>query len=357
MRLSAIGLMILLMVEAAQGGVARLDSPANVRLPGCGSIYAPPFAPHKSVRTCPSVSSRVYKPRYSGIAYEILASESEACFVPDEQFMLLDLIIDDIRHEAGTGFSGTSIEKLDRARRVSTLIGETLERHNFALFVFTDSLSDTLVTNGSGADAFHAFDCDTSSFIYLTIAENLGLPLSFVEITLASGSGHNYVRWQIDESTILDWDTNGRAECRTPEKLPKHQGRGLTRQEVLGYARALRAELWQRQNLHKDAVNDLRDAATWYPDSGLAHNNFAWAVATKEFDGRLELKQEAVEHGERAVALVRNANHLDTLACANAFSGRFDTATKLIKEAMSMGASLDDRLERFKKKQDCTGLE
>ncbi|HXU30940.1 MAG TPA: hypothetical protein VN851_10220 [Thermoanaerobaculia bacterium] len=278
--------------------------------------------------------------------------------MPDEQFMLLDLIIDDIRHDAGTGFSGTSVEKLDRARRVSAMIGETLERHNFALFVFTDSLSDTLAINGTGADAFHAFDCDTSSFIYLTIAENLGFPLSFVDITLPSGSGHNYVRWQIDESIILDWDTNGRAECRTPEKLPKHEGRSLTRQEVLGYARAIRAELWQRQNDHKSAVNDLRNAAEWYPDSELAHNNFGWVVATKEFDGRLELKQEAVQHAERAVALMRNANHLDTLACAEALIGRFDTATQLIKEAMSMGASsLADRLERFKNKQDCTGLE
>jgi hypothetical protein len=95
-----------------------------------------------------------------------------------------------------------------------------------------------------------------------------------------------------------------------------------------------------------------------YPNSGLAHNNFGWLVATKEFDGRDSVKKEALEHAKRAIELLRNANHLDTLACVNALNGDFNAAIRETKEAISLGASeLTSRIDLYKKQRDCTGLE
>jgi hypothetical protein len=55
----------------------------------------------------------------------------------------------------------------------------------------SDALIDRVDSNGSKR---HIFDCDTGSFIFLTIAENLGAPVALVEIPLAGNNDHNYVR-------------------------------------------------------------------------------------------------------------------------------------------------------------------
>jgi hypothetical protein len=71
---------------------------ANVRdLPRCGDIYAPPFANPADAgrRSCPTAVPRTYHPRHDGLGYEILRLESDACFVPDEFFQLLDQLVDE----------------------------------------------------------------------------------------------------------------------------------------------------------------------------------------------------------------------------------------------------------------------
>lgn len=352
---SAICLFFAVTITSASAGVVQHNVARGPR--ECGSFIAAPFAPHAPANLCPPAGSRSYTPRHHGLAYDVLESESEACFVPDEAFQLLDSIVDDVSASAGSGFVGSVEEKLARAQIVSKLVGDTLRAHHFALFIDTVTLSDAMATNNDGTDSFHTFDCDTSSLIYLTVAENLGLPLSMVEITLPSDFGHNYVRWHIDKNTFLDWDTNGRDRCTTPVDAPSFQGKSMTRTEILGYARALRAELWQRRKKFTAALSDLRTATTMYPNSGLAHNNFGWLVATHDFDGRNSVKAEALVHAERAVKLARNANRLDTLACVNALNGNFAAAIKLTNEAIAKGAALGGRLERYKKRQDCTGLD
>jgi hypothetical protein len=99
----------------------------------------------------------------------------------------------------------------------------------------------------------------------LTVAENLGAPVSLVEITLPSGSGHNYVRWKIDENTSMDWDMNGQSECATPPNLASYEGRSMTRSETLGYALTLRADLWKDRGLYESAISDYRGAMKLYP--------------------------------------------------------------------------------------------
>jgi hypothetical protein len=62
----------------------------------------------------------------------------------------------------------------------------------------------------------YTFDRDERSLILPTVADALGLPASLAEITLPGGSGDNFVRWQIDEKTIVDWDANGSAQRTMP---------------------------------------------------------------------------------------------------------------------------------------------
>ena len=86
----------------------------------------------------------------------------------------------------------------------------------------------------------YTFDCDDGSLL-LTVADAPGLPPSLVEITLPGGSGHNFVRWKIDEKTIVDWDTNGRAQCIIPLNNPSFQGKIMSHEQTLSYILFLRA--------------------------------------------------------------------------------------------------------------------
>jgi tetratricopeptide (TPR) repeat protein len=273
---------------------------------------------------------------------------------------LLDKIVDDATRAIPIGLAGTRGARLGIAKNDSAAIGQILESNGFELFIPTDALSDALFARTEDSRTIHTFDCDTSSFIYLTVAENLQLPLSMIDITLASGAGHNYVRWQIDNVTTLDWDTNGRVVCRTPSGLPPTEGKPMTRAQVIGYSRALRAMLWERLKQPLRALTDLRDSISMYPESGLARNNLAWLVATVDLPGRANLFDEALQQAEKAVELRRDANRLDTLACVFALRGAFDRAIEVENDAISLGGStptLRERLIRFGQKRDCTGLE
>src|SRR5579863_3809898 len=47
-------------------------------------------------RPCGAPTKRQYLARHRGIGFEILDSESEACFVPDQEYRLLDDLIDSV---------------------------------------------------------------------------------------------------------------------------------------------------------------------------------------------------------------------------------------------------------------------
>lgn len=312
-------------------------------------------------RTCTPPQERSYKPRHSGIGYEVLDAESQVCFVPDDQYKLLDEIVDEVRRNTSGKWSGDREAKLQRARDISRRIADTLTKRGFVLFVDTVTFSDALFARSKeGESERHIYDCDTGSLIYLTVGENLDLPISLVEITISQCEfSHYYVRWQIDENTALDWDTNDQAERSTPMNLPPHQGKSLRREQTLGYYRALRADLWERQGQYMRAIDDYRTAIKLYPDSALARNNFAWLIATVEFDGRRDLVKEALGEAQRAVVLVGTANNLDTLACVYALDGNFPQAIATEKEAINVdqnSSSLQRHLARFVEGLDCTGM-
>jgi tetratricopeptide (TPR) repeat protein len=336
--------------------------PSHNEPPNCGDMYAPPFAAARDAgsRKCDANLRRNYVPRHKGLGFEILDSESRACFVPDQEYQLLDEIIDSV--SAGVKYDANladSQARIAQALQISKKISTTLTERGFALYIPTDTLSDALINrNLPNERERHIFDCDTGSLIFLTVTENLGAPVSLVDITLPSGSGHNYVRWRIDDQTSLDWDINGQDQCTTPGNLASYEGRSMTRHETLGYALSLRAHIWEQRRNFDSAVADYREASKLYPEAPGSYNNFAWMIATKDFQRRKELQEEALKAANHAVTIARMANYLDTLACVDALLGNFQEAIAYESEALAKGGRNSDfqrRLDMFKNKKDCTG--
>ncbi len=333
-------------------------------LPLCGSIISGPIADPSDGgrRVCPVPGSRSYQRRNGGIGFEILDLEFVVCFVPDELYRLLDDIIDDVASRLPNMRRQTnSHPKIGEALAVSKATGDVLQSRGFALYIPTVTLGDALVPrNMPGEEPRHVFDCDTGSIILLTVAHKMALAASLVEITLPSGTGHNYVRWKIDEKEVVDWDTNGRAQCATPTGLPSFQGKSMSKDEIISYVLNLRAFQWKRRGMIDRALQDYREAIRKHPAHPEPLNNFAWLVASSDFPERNSYKIEAMDAAQKATLIQRSPSYLDTLACMHAFSGDYIQAAKYEKEASDGEPSnkvFADRLQKFRSAtpQDCTG--
>lgn len=329
----------------------------------CGERYTPPFESQSDawLRQCFDHGERHYAHRHQGLGFDILDSESEACFVPDDEYRLLDTLVDQVGQQVhyDPRVQGEQ-QRLDQAREISKVISDTLAQNGFGLYIPTDALSDALLNRASsGEPQRHIFDCDTGSFIFLTITDSLKAPVSLVDIALPSGAGHNYVQWKLDDSGSMNWDMNGRAECRTPPDLPAYQGKPMSRQQTLGYALTLRAEMWKNRQLYDRAVSDYRTAMRLYPEAPTSYNNLAWMVATKEMPKRNELEDEALAAALRSTSIDDSANYLDTLACVYALRGDMQQALKTESDALKKSPSNPDftmRLALFNTSKDCTGV-
>ncbi|MBY0235335.1 MAG: hypothetical protein K2W93_10160 [Burkholderiaceae bacterium] len=339
-------------------------NPSSRGLAECGYIYAPPIArpgPAVQPRTCPAPSARAYKPKFQTIGHEVLTEESHACFVPDSAFELLDSLIERGREKYSPLPIGTNNWEA-AATPFFKSMGQVLLDAGFQLYIPTETLGDALVNRQLDAGGQRIADCDTGSLLYMSTAEVLGLPVSMVEIKLRSGSGHNYLRWSTSAGQSMDWDTNGRAQCTTPSGQPAWQGRTMSRVEVLGYTRGLRGLLQQKRGRNQEAAVDYRDAAKMYPQSPWAPNNLAWLLATRaEFDKPAEAG-EAVDNALRAVSIERDANNLDTLACAHARKGDFTSALAVARDVVALAPgneAFKQRLKNFEASppKNCVGLD
>ena len=94
---------------------------------------------------------------------------------------------------------------------------------------------------------------------------------------------------------------------------------------------------------------DYRAAGKMYPQSPWAPNNLAWLLATRaEFDQPTEAG-EAVDNALRAVSIERDANNLDTLACAYARKGDFTSAVAVARDVVGLAPNNDVFKQRLKK--------
>jgi tetratricopeptide (TPR) repeat protein len=304
-------------------------------VPYCGSANAGPVAPlgDGKNRPCMSNGERHYVPRHRGLGFEILDSESQACFVPDQAYRLLDNLIDSVLSRVK--YDRNAASPAEQARSISEAISSTLREMGFAIFIDTETLSDALVDrNGTGEPPRRIFDCDTGSLIFLTIAENLGAPVAMVEMPLpGSKFHHNFVRWLQGNATLLEWDMNLQSECTVPPGLSGFEGKSMSRDEEVGYALSLRANLWERQADYDHAITDLHTSMILYTGSDI-YNNLAWLISTRQLSNRNLLSEEALIAAQHAETLWPTANYKDTLACVYAMRNEYAAAISKEKEAL-----------------------
>jgi hypothetical protein len=359
----------ILILLAADDAISReiiiLNSQPSLP-PVCGSQNSPPFAraSDSGRRKCAPAASRSYVHKHQGIGFRILDLESEACFVPDEAYRLLDEIVGEVQarvpRKPGSRSGNSNFERtLAIARTTSAVLTEK----GFGLSVPTETLGDSLVPrNQSGESPRHVFDCDTASMIFLTVSDALQTPASLVEIKLPTGDQHNYVRWRVDQKTEIDWDPNAQSQCTTPTNTTGYQGKSLSRNQTMSYVLTLRAELWAQQNSIDRAIADYREAMRLFPERPGAYTGFAWLIATTDFPQRSKYREAALAAARRGLALRRNPDYLDTLACAYAFAGDFPRAAEYERQAHEDAPSNSHylrRLQQFEAQHpaDCTGAQ
>jgi tetratricopeptide (TPR) repeat protein len=350
---------------ALGAGPSERSAPPK-KLGECGQLYAPPFAypTDDKRRPCGSASQRSYTPRHRGLGFEILDIESEACFVPDDAYRLLDELIDAVLQRLPSSTAPQDVpSRTSFVLDIGRITGDVLEAKGFELNIPTYTLSDALLErNTARRSPRHIFDCDTGAMIILTIAEKLSLPGFMVEMQLSKDSWHNYVRWQIDEKTSIDWDTNGRDQCVTPANMPPLQGQSMSRDQTISYVLRLRARLWSSRGEVLKAFDDYREAIRRFPEHPVANNGWAWLVATKNIPDRETYRAEALKAANQAVSIRRIPDYLDTLACVHAFAGNFELAAQYEEEALKGDGSNANFLRRVAQfratpPKDCTGDE
>lgn len=364
-------------VSASSSSVsAKSAKPLNPPLPEptlvCGAKNVPPTAyawseEDRKPPRCESPKVRGYVPKFKGLAYDILNFESEACFVPDETYRILDEIVEEVVKRVNTA-GGSDTEQ--RIVLISRTTSAVLSEMGFALWIPTETLSDAMILRRSESDKFrHIFDCDTGSMILLTISEVMGTKAFLVESTIPSNSDqrkivqHNFVNWPTSPEQSINWDMNSKEVCTAPKanQLP-YQGKNLTKQQLWAYETSLRAHLWERAGRYDKALLDYLQAMKDFPERPGAYNGFAWLVATKEIPNRNAYKEDALAAALKASVAREDANILDTLACVYAFMGNFAKAIEVEELAIKVATadSIPDfrrRLDNFRPgiQKDCTG--
>ncbi len=223
------------------------------------------------------------------------------------------------------------------------LVPCTLSPHEFAVACSVHSnyrRLDYMKKNQGGT--FYQIDCDTSSVVYLAVAEKLGLPCCMVELP-----GHNFVRWRL-RPDHFNWDTN-LGMCITDkeylqsiptplELVGKNYLADMQRDWVLGYWRMIRGQLHDRAGRYKQAAADLQASASMYPVSGNALNLCAWFLATCP-DAAYRSGTKAVAIAQQAVQLKKDPEWLDTLAAAYAEAHDWDNAVSTEKLAKQLAVA------------------
>lgn len=350
----------------ALSGVVGLfaGAAANAQaLPDCGDDPAEPY--FKGIvheRDCATAVGS-YFPRYQGAAYEALALDDVVCGVPEASVKLLDEIVEEARNRiTALGLDQGALTR-ESALRISEAVGEILVERGFQLRIPTRTMTDGLWTRSGSIDpnGLHIVDCDISTLILLTVAQQFHLPAKMVDSRLALGAGHNYIEWALGPTKIY-WDTNARSECSPLPDQPAWLGYGMSPEEVRAYLLNIRSGSWRRVGLARNGLADLQEAMKLAPHRPDPFNNFAWLVSTTVVEDREALKAPALAASQHAVELDRSAGYLDTLACAYALNGDMIRARAVMEEAIARASA--EQVADFRRRlalfgglapTDCTG--
>lgn len=314
-------------------------------------------------RPCPPAAVRAYQPRHAGLAYEVLAMENEACFVPDAAYEELDAVIDATLARIPADIDGLPTDEA-RLTALGQALAAVLSERGYRLLVPTVNLGDALLERRpAGGEPGHIIDCDTGSMILITIARKLGFDAALVEMVTRAGDDHNYVHYRLAGGATFNWDFNGVTGCTTPVGGQAWEAVALSDRQVAGYVVGLRGWNWQRRGQMERALADWRQAADLWPERPRQANWYAWAVAADRGPWRNGHRAEAVEMARRALAIAPVSDHYDTLACAQAFAGDFEGAVASAGRALDVLPEGDRNRDAYEQRAallaggtDCTGL-
>ncbi len=112
-----------------------------------------------------------------------------------------------------------------------------------------------------------------------------------------------------------------------------------------------RGNLWRLKERPYKALADYSKALELDPGWAAPDHGIAWLLATSR-DAQFRNAATALEMAQKAVSLERNANHLDTLAAAQAQNGRFQEAVRTQEEALSLlaGGNRKDKEAAFRRR-------
>jgi tetratricopeptide (TPR) repeat protein len=187
--------------------------------------------------------------------------------------------------------------------------------------------------------------------VYVGVGEALGLDLHLVDLP-----DHMFVRWQLNDGSHLNWDTNSAQtipdkEYASDYSLNKRIRKEriylatMTRREEEGFAYFLRATRFEESEENKRAIADLIKARELYPQSTQAASELAWLYATT--DGiDLRHRIEAIDLAQGALDYEpRCGEFWDALAASHAGVGEFKLAAKEAQRAEFLAESPEERAE------------
>lgn len=219
--------------------------------------------------------------------------------------------------------------------------------------------------NNNSTNYFYTIDCDLGAFLYLGIAEVNNLPIYLVEVP-----GHNFIRYQIDKNTFINWDNNSAnifsnedfkkglsptisRKFQNSEIISNNYLTNMTNDEVLGYHYENVAR-YSIENLEfKNAETQLDLAIKLRPYSASARNELSWMYLTNKKFNKKKYSQKALILSKEVDSInSKNLDYKDTFACACAAEGYFNKAIEIERQAYDN----PEKIEAFKNKITCLEL-
>lgn len=314
---------------------------------------------------------------------EVLSPSERTAFKQDEKINVLNLLLSACESRIGIQEHANHFS-VEEAKFVLLQIDSVLAEQGYFTCIKVEYMSQTLRRSSKSNfectlqtanlyrkqclqnfDSIFKMDCDLGSFLYLSIAEVLKLPLKLIEVPK-----HNFVRWEFENGTYLNWDVNAIAafsnneyrQGRTPASYiafdsiqEKQNGylKSKSHEQILGYYSFVLGRNYKRQRNYIAARYYYQLAIELQPQHPLPKMCMAYLLT---FHQSPKNKTELELANQLALEAVRSFPkdnvYLETLACSFARLGKFDEALQALQQSEKAKPEL---LQAFKNKK--TGLE